>query len=97
MKAFLGQVIKSELDSIVLLCLRSGFNPDSLWNIGLVREAFDQNRPDYAIKLLNAGAQFLVFPGDIEKVGLETICKLAKYIAIYYNNLSVNIRKKFLL
>ena len=73
-------VIKSELDSIVLLCLRSGFNPDSLWNIGLVREAFDQNRPDYAIKLLNAGAQFLVFPGDIEKVGLETICKLAKYI-----------------
>ena len=73
-------VVKSELDSILQLSLKSGIKPDSFCNIGLVRYAFEIGRRDYAIKLLNAGLHFCVLDDDVINFGVDTIRSLAKYI-----------------
>ena len=73
-------VVKSELDSILQLSLKSGIKPDSFCNLGLVRYAFEIGRRDYAIKLLNAGLRFCVLDDDVKNFGVETIRSLAKYI-----------------
>ena len=73
-------VVRSELDSVLPLCLKSGFKPESGWNDNLVRIAYNIGRQDYATKLLKAGAQFEVKKEDVEQIGIDTLSGLMKYI-----------------
>lgn len=73
-------VLKSEIDSILQLCLKTGYQPDGFWNKNLVRIAYSIGRQDYATKLLNAGTCFEVEKEDVEQIGIDTISGWMKYI-----------------
>ena len=73
-------VLKSELDSIFQLCLKTGYQPDGFWNKNLIRIAYSIGRQDYATKLLNAGTCFEVEKEDVEQIGIDTISGWMKYI-----------------
>lgn len=72
-------VIENELDSVLTLCLKSGYNPKSFWNEHLVGQAFRAGRSDYAFKLLNAGTPFFIIDETAKNLDPETMKKLLKY------------------
>ena len=72
-------VITHELDSVFALCLKSGFNPESFWNKYLVGQAFRSKLPDYAFKLLDAGAPFFIIDETAKALDPDTLKKVLKY------------------
>ena len=73
-------VVRSELDSVLQLCLNRGFIPDSGMNDKLVRIAYEIGRQDYAIKLLKNGALFVVGKDDVDKIGIDVLSGLTMFI-----------------
>ena len=71
-------VITHELDSVFALCLKSGFNPESFWNKYLVGQAFRSKLPDYAFKLLDAGAPFFIIDETAKALDPDTLKKVLK-------------------
>ena len=87
-------IIEEGMDSLLSLCLRNGFEPDSFWNVHLVHQSLICGRPDYAVKLLNAGAPLLILKDDIDIIPPELLNRLAQYKSVEWYRDTIDILYK---